>query len=1012
MAQYHIQTSLAAGEISPSLYGHVDLAKLGVAATTLRNMWVSYRGGGNSRAGTALVVRSLQPYGTPPRLIPFQFNINQGYALEFGDHYMRVISDGAPVVEAPVTITGITQATPPVVAAINSFVDGDWVVIEGVVGMTPLNGNVYIVDNASGTDFELLDLDGNAVNSALFPAYVSGGTASRIFTLVTPWADDDLPLLKVTQSADVMTVCHKSYDPTDLARTSATSWTVTATTFGADIDPPANLTGSATDHAHVVSGGPDVKPTAYAYVVTSVNRETGDESIASDRVDITDSVNIAITAGSIILSWDAVEEAGTYNIYKAPPAYNTNPSSSTNALPVPAGALFGYLGTSYGNEFVDSNITADLSQVPPIHQNPFAPGQIISAESTAPGTGYTTATLTITTSTGTGFTAEAVIIGGGIVAWIVTNHGQNYADTDTAAVAGDGTGATADLNIGPETGTFPGVPAYFQQRRVYASTVNNPDTYFMSKPGQFTNFDSSIPLTANDAIVGTPWSLQVNGIQFLVPMPGGLVVFTGLGAWQVTGAGGSQLNPQPITPTSQQAQPQAFNGCSELVPPITINYDILYVQAKGSIVRDLAYNYWINIYTGSDLTQLSDQLFTGFTILQWAWCEEPYRIVWAVRSDGNLISLTYLKEQEVMAWARHDTQGSVVSVCAVTEPPVDALYLVVARATRPNGGGLVYYIERMNDRIWKTTEDPWCVDCALAYPMPAPNAILTIAYAGPASPATFTASASVFPSNVVGQVIRAAGGIATVTARTSGTVVEGAWSLAPTDFVPDDPNNNLLPQASGDWTLTQPTSVVYGLNHLIGLTVTGLADGIPIPPQVVSDAGSITLGYPASAIVVGLGFTAQFQSPYINVQGGQTVQGRRKTITAVTARVEASSRLQSGSNQPDGAAQAPPIIAPVWNGMLDVPDKGSTYTSPGGQTVRKLWTGDLRIPITSAWKKNGQIAVQQVNPVPLSLTAIIPEFLEGDTPEMGYPPSQGGGGGGGRGEQQQPRPPGPWMLRG
>ncbi len=1009
MAQFQIQTSLAAGEISPSLYGHVDLSKLHSAATTLRNMWVSYRGGGNSRGGTALTVRSLQPYGTPPRLIPFQFNINQGYALEFGNEYMRVISNGAPVVEAPDTITGITQASPAVVTATNSLTDGDWVVIEGVVGMTPLNGGVFIVDNATGTDFELNDLDGNPVDTTIFPAYVSGGTVSRIFTLTTPWADTDLPLLKYTQSADVMTICHQGYPPTDLARESATDWSVTVTTFAADIDPPASVAGHATQHPYPAT--PPPKPCAYSYVITAVNRESGDESVASAAIDITDSVNIAIVAGALVLDWDPVDGAGTYNIYKAPASYNTNTASNTDAFPVPAGALYGYIGTSYGSEFVDSNIVADLSQVPPIHENPFAPGQIISLDVTAAGTGYTNAAVTITTSTGTGFHADPVIqrATGAIVAWIVVNHGENYVDTDTATITGSGTGATADLVVGPLTGTYPGVPSYFQQRRVYASTLNNPDTYWMTKPGQFQNMDSSIPLTPNDAIVGTPWSLQVNGIQFLVPMPGGLVVFTGLGAWQVTGAGGSQLNPQPITPTSQQAQPQAFNGCSATVPPLAINYDIIYVQAKGSIVRDLAYNYWINIYTGSDLTQLSDQLFTGFTIVQWAWCEEPYRIVWAVRDDGNLLSLTYLKEQEVMAWARHDTQGQVVSVCAVTEPPVDALYLVVARATNPSGGDLVYYIERMDDRIWKTSEDPWCVDCGLRYPMPEPAANLTIAYNGPTNAATFTADASVFPADAVGQVLRAAGGIATVTVRTSGTVVQGTWSLPPTAFVPNDPNGNVVPQASGAWTLTQPTSVVYGLGHLIGLTVTGLADGIPIPPQIVSDAGSVTLARPASNIVVGLGFTAQFQSPYIDVSGGATVQGRRKTITAVTGRVEASSMLQIGSNQPDGAAQAPPVIAPTWTGMLVAPepDQAPTYTAPGGGTVQKLFTGDIRIPINAGWDKRGQIAIQQVNPVPLSLTAIIPEFLEGDTPEVGYPPSQGGG----RKDGQQPRAPGPWMLR-
>ena len=63
---------------------------------------------------------------------------------------------------------------------------------------------------------------------------------------------------------------------------------------------------------------------------------------------------------------------------------------------------------------------------------------------------------------------------------------------------------------------------------------------------------------------------------------------------------------------------------------------------------------------------LSNHLFTGYTLKEWAWAEEPYKIVWAIRNDGALLSLTYLKEQDVYAWARHDTFGLYQSVCSVS----------------------------------------------------------------------------------------------------------------------------------------------------------------------------------------------------------------------------------------------------------------------------------------------------------------------------------------------------------
>ncbi len=1009
MAVFSIQTAFSTGEISPNLYGQVDLVKYHSAASTMRNSFVNYRGGAYSRAGTAMVLQSKQPYGTPPRVLDFQFSNEQGLALEFGEQYMRVVRNGAVVTEAAAAIASVTQANPCVVSAPNGYAVGDWVSINGIVGMAQLDGYLFIVSAATGSTVTLSYLDGSPVDSTMFPAYVSGGTIARVYTVATPWHAADLGLLKFTQSGDTLTVTHTSYPTYDLVRVSDTNWTVTATTFGSSVAPPASCSVTAT----VQPNGTTTFPAAYAYCVTAVGAN-GEESIASPIGNVTNSVDIASTAGSLIVTWAQVAGARYYNIYRAPTSYNTQPGVTTNALPVPVGSIFSFVGTSFGTTFVDSNITPDFTQVPPTHQNPFAPGQILAVETGTPGTGYTTASLTVTTSTGSGLIVAPVISGGGVVAWIVQNAGQGYLSTDTVAVSGDGTGATATLSVGPQTGTYPGAVAYFQQRRVYASTLNNPDTYYMTQPGSYTNMDTSIPVMATDAIVGTPWGTQVNGIQFMVPMPGGLVVLTGLGAYQVGGSGSSALNPRPITPSSQQATPQAFNGVSSSVPPITVDYDILYVQSKGSIVLDLAWNYWINIYTGTDITEFSGHLFTSYTLVQWAWCREPYKIVWAVRNDGILLSLTFVKPQQVQGWARHDTLGQFVSVASVTELPVDALYCVVARPTNSAGGGYVYYIERMDNRLWTSTEDPWCVDCGLQYPMPAPAAALTIG-APISGYSAVVATASVFGAASIGSVLRALGGVGTITASGSGTTATVLWSLAPSGYVPNDPNGNLLPVASGGWTLTAPTQVVSGLRHLAGLTVTGLADGVPIAPQVVTAAGTITLPVPASNIRVGLPFTAQVQLPYLDPGTAPTVQGRRKTITAVTGRFDASAMIEFGTNQPDGAAQVPPVIAPPWSGMVAAADPGTPYTSPGGGTVVPLATGDIRIPVGADWSKRGQPAFQQPNPLPMNLTAVIPEYLEGDTPEVSYgAPSHGAGGAPEqlRGSPAPQQGPQAWMLGG
>lgn len=1005
MAVPSIQGNFSGGELTPELWGHVDLARYNASAATARNLFVNYRGGLFSRAGTALVGRCKQtPPAAPPRDIPFQFSLSQSYALEFGDNYMRIKTSGFYVTEPSISITGATQANPCEITAAHNYADGDWVFIQSIVSMTELNGNTYIVANSDvpGGTFTLQDLDGTPINSTGYGAYTSGGLVSRIFTLATPYAAVDLPYLKFTQSADVMSLTlvnlltNTEYPPYELSRFGVTNWTLVPLDLGADMVPPS-VVGAVASNNPDAGASPATEPCAYAYSITAIDLSTGTESVASPRADVTDSIDMGVTAGSITVTWNAVPGAGKYNIYRTAPAYNTDSGSTTNALPVPAGALFFYAGSAYGNQFVDTNIVTDAAKTPPLHLDPFARGQVQGVAVTSSSSDWTVATVSISSGTGSGWTGEVVIVNQTIVAVITINPGKGYTPADTAVFVGDGTVVTADLTLGAQAGTYPAVVAYFQQRRIYAQSLNQPDTFWASQTGLYTNFDSGDPPNPRDSITASPFSQMVSGIQWLIPMPGGLVALTGSGAWQITGEGGSSLNPQPITPSSEQAQPQAFNGCHDHVPPIRVNYDILYVEARGNWVRNLNYNIYFNIYYTADVCWPSAHFFNGHQIEQWAWTEEPYKIIWSVREDGILLSLTYIKEQEVMGWARHDTQGLFRGVCSVTEPapqnklylsPTDALYLIVERYVQ---GRWLYFSERMNDRIWITAEDCWCVDCGLSTLTADafPTATLSASAASGAG-VIFTCDVGVFPATAVGSVLRLGGGIATVTGYLSPTQVIGTWTRPMVNTLPGDPSNTPIPAAELTWSLLPLISVIGGLSHLAGKQVVVLADGVPVGPLVVSAGGTVTLPYAASLIVIGLAFLPQFQSLYLEA-GQPTIQGRRKTLTAVTARVAASGWPKAAANENDGSALDPPQAAPVWTGMqqLQPSPPGTappTYLSTGGQTVTPLYTGDLRVLLRGDWKKQGQVAIQQEQPLALNLLAIVPEYLEGDAPEVTYRP--------------------------
>lgn len=1245
-----IQTALSAGEISPELYGELDLKKYSAAATTLRNFTVNYRGGAMSRAGLALVGVSKQTTflqnGTstgPPRPIPFQFNITQGYTLEFGDKYLRFIFQGGYVLENSVNITGATQTNPVRISVAGTpFAVGDWVFVQGVNGMTQLNGNTYIVASPAAGVFTLQDLQGNAVDGTAFSAYTSGGTVARLYTISTPYAAADLPYLKVAQSADVMSLTCANpatlseYPPYDLVRLSAIDWTLTQTDFDPVISPPTTVTAAGLS---TQSAAPGVNAT-FAYVVTAVDSK-GNESVASISASC-HGTDIEVDGGANRVTWSAVAGAKFYNIYRSPASVDT---STVGPNPVPAGSIFGYVGSAYGTQLVDSSPSRDLQQTPPTHQNPFARGQVLAVSITNGGSGLKTVTYAVTTVAGVNFVGTSLVNAGTLGGFSITNPGSGYQPGDSIAfngagfasgsivfgstnpspldtitlngvvwtfvtavtaanqtlvlgsltatltqlvsdlsasantsinaasyavsfdntsllityttagtagnaytlaasraapsggtlTGGSGTGfagtaasgtvtyvgnptngqtiildgvtwtfvtsgatgnqtnlgvslaatltqlqldltasgnasiqlanyavsttvltityktvgtagnsytlgagtsggtvsaatltgganasttPTGTLVVGPESGTYPGVNAYFQQRHFFGNSFNDPDTIWASRTGLFDNFDTSEPPVVTDAITASPWTEQVNGIQWLIPMPGGLIAMTGLRAWQIIGEGSYQLNVQPITPSTTQAQPQAFNGCSATIPPIVIDYDVLYVEAIGNTtVRDLSWNFWVNIYTGADLTILSSHLFLYRQIVQWTWARLPYKVLWASCNDGTMLSMTYLKEQEVYGWARHDTQGLAVGVASITEPPVNAVYMAVQRFPPYAGANGIYTMERMDNRVWQSVEDAYAVDSGVSNPLSAPSVSLTANSLSGA--VTFLAGGAAFSAVSAGQVVRLGGGVATVSAYVNPTQVTGVWVLpatsGPTGF-PYAP--------AGAWTIAPQVSALNA-PHLAGMTVVGLADGVPIPradidpPIVVGPTGAIALPFRASNVKVGLPFLPQLQTAYVN--GPQVTQGARKVVPAVTVRLAASGTgFQTGTNQPDGAAQNPPQLGPAWTALSTAdttqPTGGQvlppnfTYQTPDGATATQLWTGDIRIVGNGAdWDSKGQVAIQQMLPLALEITAIEPERLDGDLPEETYQPRQGQGDGG---QQGQRRGPGMWKLQG
>src|SRR5574342_691078 len=105
-----IQTSFKDGEISPRLYGRVDLNRYANAVKECLNFIVLPQGGVSRRPGTHFVAE-VKDSAARVRLIPFEFSDEQAYVIEAGNQYFRFYMDGGQIVTNPELIVNGTFDT-------------------------------------------------------------------------------------------------------------------------------------------------------------------------------------------------------------------------------------------------------------------------------------------------------------------------------------------------------------------------------------------------------------------------------------------------------------------------------------------------------------------------------------------------------------------------------------------------------------------------------------------------------------------------------------------------------------------------------------------------------------------------------------------------------------------------------------------------------------------------------------------------------------------------------------
>lgn len=489
---------------------------------------------------------------------------------------------------------------------------------------------------------------------------------------------------------------------------------------------------------------------------------------------------------------------------------------------------------------------------------------------------------------------------------------------------------------------YPREGEFFADRLWLASTRAQPQTLWSSRIGDYSMFGRSTPVQDDDAISITLNARQLNEVVDLLPKQHLLALTIG-GVWKIGGTDSDLL-----TPTTISARPQPSSGAGNL-PSLDVGETAVYYTQKGGQVRDISFAFEADGYAGSDLTAFASHLIERETLLDWAWQAVPYSAAYAVRSDGWLLTMTYKREHQVVAWARHDTLGVIESVCCVPEDGINAVYVGVRRVV---DGEVRRYVERFSDPAVADWREHIGLDSALTYDGRRRAGVLMLAGGETVdSPVTITASEAVFAANNVDDAVVIGFADARVPLRlTISEVTSGAEVIAFPSRALTDADAN-----PAEWSFAAKT--LTGLTHLEGHTVRIARDGTDAGEAVVRD-GRIELQEPGVLVHVGLSFQADFESLDMTVIGGESVGTRKKIIREVGVMVDNVRVLHAG---PD-FAQMETRKPRNWEPMGIPPD---------------ALTGWEVFSITGAWGKSPRICIRSDDPYGATVLAIEPKVEMG-----------------------------------
>lgn len=604
------KTSFTGGELTEQLDGRVDLARYQNGARCLVNVVVRPHGGAARRAGS-LYIAHAKISANVARLWPFVFSRSISYMLEFGNEYLRVYVDRAPLRAAStnpaytLTLSAATGYGITITAGSATFTDtntdrGREVTNNTTTGRLRIR---TVTSTTVATADVLVDFDDTSLASGQWTF-----TGAHV-EIATPYVTADLRALRFEQVADVLYIVHPSYAPRKLIRLTATTFQLTTVNFNpppsyeAGHTPATTLTLGATsgngvtanagavgtflagDVGRVISSGP-----GGGVIRTVVDSDT----VTLDIIDAFSGTSLASGAWTIEGSPIAKIRASLDRPVGAAMEWTTDLGSGTTDV---------FRSTDVGRFIKAGGGVVEIYQVP------------------------------------NAYTARAVIV-------------KDLVDLDVAAETPvqdvPGGAWTLESETWTSTRGYPGVVRLADQRLYFMGSTAEPDRLWGSRVNDYENHATgSEDDAAIDFAIGAN---QQNQIRWAVKVKRLLIGTLG-GEYLVQGPSVDE----PITPTGIQIQDQSKYGCDFTVDALPFGQAAIFLQRGKRRIREMAFSFEADGYLAPDLLLVAEHLARTDGVVEMTYASSPDSYLLPVNGSGQALCCAYEKLEQVSGWSHFVT---------------------------------------------------------------------------------------------------------------------------------------------------------------------------------------------------------------------------------------------------------------------------------------------------------------------------------------------------------------------